>query len=100
MISLKTPLSLEKVKNIKAGTQILLSGTIFSMRDKSHKKMVEENFYPLNLKNQTIFYMGPSPTRPGHKSGSCGPTTSARMDKWTQQPAVAVVYCQRDDLCP
>ncbi|MBR4508405.1 MAG: fumarate hydratase C-terminal domain-containing protein [Elusimicrobiaceae bacterium] len=83
MIHLKTPLNLEKIKNIKAGTQIFLSGTIFSMRDKAHKKMVEENFYPLNLKNQTIFYMGPSPTRPGHKSGSCGPTTSARMDKWT-----------------
>ena len=83
MISLKTPLSLEKIKNIKAGTQIFLSGTIFSMRDKAHKKMVEENFYPLNLKNQIIFYMGPSPTRPGHKSGSCGPTTSTRMDKWT-----------------
>lgn len=83
MINLKTPLNLEKVKNIKAGTQIFLSGTIFSMRDKAHKKMVEENFYPLNLKNQIIFYMGPSPTRPGHKSGSCGPTTSARMDKWT-----------------
>ena len=80
---LKTPLSLEKIKNIKAGTQIFLSGTIFSMRDKAHKKMVEDNFYPLNLKNQIIFYMGPSPTRPGHQSGSCGPTTSARMDKWT-----------------
>lgn len=83
MIHLKTPLNLEKIKNIKAGTQIFLSGTIFSMRDKAHKKMVEENLYPLNLKNQTIFYMGPSPTRSGHKSGSCGPTTSARMDKWT-----------------
>ncbi len=83
MINLTTPLNLEKIKNIKAGTQIFLSGTIFSMRDKAHKKMVEENFYPLNLKNQTIFYMGPSPTRPGRKSGSCGPTTSARMDKWT-----------------
>lgn len=83
MINLKTPLNLEKVKKIKAGTQIFLSGTIFSMRDKAHKKMVEENFYPLNLKNQIIFYMGPSPTRPRHKSGSCGPTTSARMDKWT-----------------
>lgn len=83
MIHLKTPLSLEKIKNIKAGTQIFLSGTIFSMRDKAHKKMVEENIFPLDLKNQTIFYMGPSPTRPGHKSGSCGPTTSARMDKWT-----------------
>ena len=82
-MNLKTPLSLEKIKNIKAGTQIFLSGTIFSMRDKAHKKMVEDNFYPLNLKNQIIFYMGPSPTRPGHQSGSCGPTTSARMDKWT-----------------
>ena len=80
---LKTPLTLEKIKNIKAGTQIFLSGTIFSMRDKAHKKMVETDFYPLNLKNQIIFYMGPSPTRPGHKSGSCGPTTSSRMDKWT-----------------
>ena len=82
-MQLTTPLTLEKIKNIKAGTQIFLSGTIFSMRDKAHKKMVEENFYPLNLKNQTIFYMGPSPKRPEHKSGSCGPTTSARMDKWT-----------------
>ena len=82
-MQLNTPLSLEKIKNIKAGTQIFLSGTIFAMRDKAHKKMVEENFYPLNLKNQTIFYMGPSPTRPGRKSGSCGPTTSTRMDKWT-----------------
>ena len=82
-MNLTTPLTLEKIKNIKTGTQIFLSGTIFSLRDKAHKKMVEGNFYPLNLKNQIIFYMGPSPTRPGRKSGSCGPTTSARMDKWT-----------------
>lgn len=82
-MNLTTPLTLEKIKDIKAGTQIFLSGTIFSLRDKAHKKMVEGDFYPLNLKNQIIFYMGPSPTRPGRKSGSCGPTTSARMDKWT-----------------
>ena len=82
-MNLTTPLTFEKIKNIKAGTQFFLSGTIFSLRDKAHKKMVEGNFYPLNLKNQIIFYMGPSPTRPGRKSGSCGPTTSARMDKWT-----------------
>ena len=80
---LTTPLTLEKVKNLKVGTQIFLSGIIFSLRDKAHKKMVEENLFPLDLKGQIIFYMGPSPTRPGHKSGSCGPTTSSRMDKWT-----------------
>jgi fumarate hydratase subunit beta len=81
---LETPLSIEKIKNIKAGDEILLSGEIYGARDAAHKRFTEtikENKeLPINLNDSVIFYVGPSPTAPGKKSGAVGPTTSARMD--------------------
>jgi len=85
---LKTPLTEDKIKKLKAGDTIYLSGTIFGARDMAHKRIISaiENNQklPVDLKNKTIFYVGPSPTPPGKKSGSIGPTTSARMDNLTE----------------
>jgi len=85
---LETPLSVEKIKNIKAGDEILLSGEIYGARDAAHKRFAEaikENReLPINLNNSVIFYVGPSPTPPGKKSGAVGPTTSARMDMFME----------------
>ena len=85
---LETPLSIEKIKNIKAGDEILLSGEIYGARDAAHKRFVsaikENKEIPINLNNSVIFYVGPSPTPPGKKSGAVGPTTSARMDTFME----------------
>jgi len=85
---LETPLSVEKIKNIKAGDEILLSGEIYGARDAAHKRFAEaikENReLPINLNNSVIFYVGPSPTPPDKKSGAVGPTTSARMDMFME----------------
>ena len=86
MINLKMPLTLNDLKKIKHGDEVLLTGTIYAMRDAAHKRMLEEKKLPLDLSGQIIYYMGPTPARPGKPSGSCGPTTSARMDKYT--PAI------------
>jgi len=85
---LSTPLAEEKIKKLKAGDIIYLSGTIYGARDAAHRRIIDavrngENL-PLDLKDKTIFYVGPSPTPPGKKSGSIGPTTSARMDSFTE----------------
>jgi fumarate hydratase subunit beta len=84
---IQLPMSAETISILKAGDKILLSGTIFAARDAAHKKFIEaldrgENL-PIDLSTAVIYYMGPSPTRPGDIIGSCGPTTSARMDKYT-----------------
>lgn len=85
---LSTPLTEEKIKKLKAGDTIYLSGTILGARDAAHKRIVENivsnKKLPVDLKNSTIFYVGPSPTPPGKKSGSIGPTTSRRMDDLTE----------------
>ncbi len=85
---LSTPLTEEKIKKLKAGDIVYLSGTILGARDAAHKRFVEtinsRQKLPVDLKNSTIFYVGPSPTPPGKKSGSIGPTTSARMDNLTE----------------
>jgi len=85
---LKTPLSVGKIKNIRAGDEILLSGEIYGARDGAHKRFMsaisENKELPFNLNDAVIFYVGPSPTPPGKKSGSAGPTTSARMDMFME----------------
>ncbi len=69
-----------------AGDYVYLTGTVYVARDAAHKRMTEaiergENI-PFDIKNQTIYYMGPSPARPGNVIGSAGPTTASRMDKY------------------
>lgn len=84
---LKEPFTKDKLSALKAGDTILLTGTIYAARDAAHKKLVEmlENGEPLPIQidHQMIYYMGPTPARPGYPSGSAGPTTSYRMDSFT-----------------
>lgn len=82
-----TPLTDEKVSELKAGDYVYITGTIYSARDAAHKRIYEamqkgENI-PIELKNNIIYYLGPSPAREGQVIGSAGPTTSSRMDKYT-----------------
>lgn len=86
-IRITTPLTEEKVKNLKSGDYIYINGTIYTARDAAHKRMYEsmkkgENI-PISLEDNIIYYLGPSPARPGKVIGSAGPTTSSRMDKYT-----------------
>ncbi|MDR1103787.1 MAG: Fe-S-containing hydro-lyase [Endomicrobium sp.] len=75
------------IKDIKVGQKILLSGNIYTARDAAHKRIVDilnkGEELPIDLKNSVIYYCGPTPTKPGEIVGSCGPTTSSRMDVYT-----------------
>ncbi len=86
-VHITSPLQAETVRELAAGTQVLISGTIYTARDAAHKRIVEalENGekLPFPLRGQTIYYTGPSPARPGRVIGSAGPTTSSRMDIYT-----------------
>ncbi|MBB6631802.1 Fe-S-containing hydro-lyase [Clostridium algidicarnis] len=81
-----TPLTKEKVKGLKVGDSVLISGTIYTARDAAHKRLVdlldEGKELPLDLKDAIIYYVGPSPAKPGMALGSAGPTTSYRMDPY------------------
>lgn len=87
MLKITTPLEKENLINLKAGDSVLISGTIYTARDAAHKKLIEllnqGKKLPINIKNQIIYYVGPTPTKPGHAFGSAGPTTSGRMDAYT-----------------
>ncbi|MFV0394525.1 MAG: Fe-S-containing hydro-lyase [Coprobacillaceae bacterium] len=87
MISLTTPLTVEKIKTLRAGDEVLLSGTIYTGRDAAHKRLLELHQQgkdlPISLEDQTIFYVGPTPSKPGQIFGSGGPTTSGRMDAYS-----------------
>ncbi|MBP3448657.1 MAG: Fe-S-containing hydro-lyase [Clostridia bacterium] len=76
----------EKIKNLKAGDMILLSGEIYTARDAAHKRLTEslENGegLPFDIENKIIYYAGPTPAKPGEVIGSCGPTSSYRMDRY------------------
>ena len=82
-----TPLTEEKVMGLEAGDSILLSGTIYSARDAAHKRLIdlinEGKELPFDIKGEIIYYVGPSPAKPGQVIGSAGPTTSYRMDSYT-----------------
>ena len=82
-----TPLTEEAVKDLKAGDRVLLKGIIYTGRDAAHKRLVEMidkgESLPMELKYQTIYYVGPCPAKPGQAIGSAGPTTSSRMDAYT-----------------
>ena len=86
-VRLQTPLTEDKILNLKAGDSVLLSGVIYSARDAAHKRLidllVEGKELPLDIKDETIYYVGPSPAKPGKVIGSAGPTTSYRMDAYT-----------------
>ncbi len=84
---INAPIDNEIVNSLKAGDCVYITGTIYTARDAAHKRMYEaikngENI-PFELKNNIIYYLGPSPAREGQVIGSAGPTTSSRMDKYT-----------------
>jgi fumarate hydratase subunit beta len=80
------PLTDEVLKDFRAGDNLLLTGVIYAARDAAHKRMVEAlnqgKPLPFDIKGATIYYMGPTPARPGRVIGSAGPTTSERMDAY------------------
>lgn len=82
-----TPLTEEKVKSLKAGDTVLLSGVIYTGRDAAHKRLVEllekGESLPIDVKDSIIYYVGPTPAKEGQPIGSAGPTTSYRMDDYT-----------------
>lgn len=86
MKKLTLPLSKQTVKELHAGDSVLLSGVILTARDCAHKRIFEllsaKKPLPFELKDAVIYYAGPCPAKPDMASGSCGPTTSARMDSF------------------
>lgn len=80
------PVSKEETASLRAGDYVYLSGTIYTARDAAHKRMAEAlergGELPISLKDNLIYYMGPSPAREGRPIGSAGPTTASRMDKY------------------
>ncbi|MDD5730820.1 MAG: FumA C-terminus/TtdB family hydratase beta subunit [Candidatus Omnitrophica bacterium] len=87
MIKIHTPLTKELIVQLKAGDELLLSGTIFTARDQAHKRLADalsqNKKPPLDLKSAVVYYCGPTATPKGKVIGSCGPTTSRRMDAFT-----------------
>lgn len=84
---IKAPLEKEIVKTLRAGDYVYITGTIYTARDAAHKRMDETlregKELPVPLKDEIVYYMGPSPAREGRVIGSAGPTTASRMDKYT-----------------
>ena len=87
MKKIKTPLNKKDIINLKLGDEILFSGIMYTARDQAHKRLVQiikaKKKLPFNLKDKIIYYCGPNPAKPGEVIGSCGPTTSSRMDSFT-----------------
>lgn len=83
---ISAPITKEEVKDLHAGDYVYITGTIYTARDAAHKRMYEAMQQgqqpPINLENQIIYYLGPTPAREGQVIGSAGPTTSSRMDKY------------------
>ncbi|MBM3128261.1 MAG: Fe-S-containing hydro-lyase [Chloroflexi bacterium] len=85
-MKLTTPLTDASVEKLHAGDTVEITGTIYVARDAAHKQMVDAldrgEKLPVDLTGQIVYYMGPSPTKPGQVIGSAGPTTSGRMDAY------------------
>ena len=86
-ISVKVPLSREEAKKLKSGDSCLLSGVIYTARDAAHKRLCElieqGKELPFDVKDSVIYFVGPTPAKPGEVIGSAGPTTSYRMDAYS-----------------
>ena len=89
MKHLTAPFHKEELKALRAGENVLISGVIYTARDAAHGRLCaaleKGEDLPVDLRGQTIFYAGPTPTPPGRPSGAIGPTTSMRMDAYTPQ---------------
>ncbi len=81
------PFDEETARSLKAGDRVLISGVILAARDAAHKRLIEAldrgEQLPVDIKGAVVYYVGPSPAKPGHAIGSAGPTTSGRMDAYT-----------------
>ena len=86
-IRLKTPLNDRDVEKLKTGDRVLVSGIIYTGRDAAHKRLIillkEGKDLPFDIRGQIIYYVGPTPAKPGQAFGSAGPTTSYRMDAYS-----------------
>ncbi|MEK6264682.1 MAG: Fe-S-containing hydro-lyase [Clostridium sp.] len=84
-----TPLTKDVIKDLKAGDSVLLSGVIYTARDAAHKRLVDlidkGEKLPIDVEDAVIYYVGPTPAKPGNALGSAGPTTSYRMDAYAPQ---------------
>ena len=85
-MELQTPLTKEKIESLKSGDYVYITGTIYTARDAAHKRMSEAlangEELPIDVKDQIIYHMGPTPAKEGQVIGSAGPTTASRMDKY------------------
>lgn len=86
-IRISAPLTDDVVEKLKAGDKVLITGVMYTARDAAHKRLIDllnaGKELPLDLKGQIIYYVGPTPEKPGEVIGSAGPTTSGRMDAYT-----------------
>jgi len=86
-ISITMPMNTETARSLKAGDSVLLTGVIYTARDAAHKRLCElaaqGKELPLDVKDATIYFVGPTPAKPGDAIGSAGPTTSYRMDAYS-----------------
>ncbi len=86
-VYLNTPVSKEEISKLNTGDQVFISGVIYTARDAAHKRLVdliaEGKELPFDVKDQFIYFVGPTPAKPGKVIGSAGPTTSYRMDKFS-----------------
>ncbi len=87
VMPITSPIDAEVIEKLTVGTRVLISGVVYTARDAAHQRLVEAldrgEQLPFDIKGQTLYYMGPSPPRPGQVIGSAGPTTSGRMDTYT-----------------
>lgn len=86
---IKVPILKKEIEKLRAGDYVYISGIIYTARDAAHKRMQEcldnGQELPIDMQDNLIYYMGPSPAREGRPIGSAGPTTASRMDKYTPQ---------------
>ena len=84
--SITTPVTDETIAELRAGDKVIINGYLYTGRDSAHKKLIdlvnEGKELPIDIKGQIIYYVGPTPARPGKVIGSAGPTTSYRMDSY------------------
>jgi fumarate hydratase subunit beta len=87
IIKIHAPLTDDVLENLKAGDNVLISGTIYTGRDAAHKRLTDlikkGKELPFDIKGQIIYFVGPTPPKPGKVIGACGPTTSYRMDPYS-----------------
>jgi len=85
--NITSPIDAETIEKLTVGTRVLISGVIYAARDAAHRELIQAldrgDRLPFDLAGQTLYYMGPSPAKPGQVIGSAGPTTSGRMDIYT-----------------